>query len=457
MSVQVGAPCKWTNDSKNLILENFDAIQNSPFQVYNSSLALSPSSSWLHEYYTTNVKVVVGSARWGTCIRTVIFGDDYTRTLAHCNNAIATGFTNQDINIFDALTGSHTTVFSGHTGYIRSLAFSLDGTLLVSGAKDSTIKLWDVQTGGAVKTFNAHTELVLSVSISADNTTIASGSMYGRIHLWDIGTGQCWVIEKHKGGVNTVSFSPKNPQLLLSASEDGTMRQWGIDGHQIGPTYTGYYAAFSPDGTQFVSCTEAVVTVRDTNSGTTVAESHPANSYPKHCCFSPDGRFIAASAGHTIYLWGITGPDLHLVTTFIGHTDYITSLVFSSSLTLISASSVGDRSVKFWQISVSSADLVASDTESTLPTLAPIRSVSLQSKDGLAFSIDKVSGTQFSNFYFALLNYTDTLFSLHSPLFIAEDFVVTHPICLSYHSPLCFSSFSIHAFTGLFERTKRRL
>jgi len=27
-----------------------------------------------------------------------------------------------------------------------------------------------------------------------------------------------------------------------------------------------------------------------------------------------------------------------------------------------------------------------------------------------------LSGTQFSNFYFALLNYTDTLFSLHSPL-----------------------------------------
>ena len=68
-----------------------------------------------------------------------------------------------------------------------------------------------------------------------------------------------------------------------------------------------------------------------------------------------------------------------------------------------------------------------------------------------------MSGTQFSNFYFALLDYTDTLFSLHSPLFIAEDFVVTHPICLSYPSPLCFSSFSIHAFTGSFERTKKQL
>ena len=68
-----------------------------------------------------------------------------------------------------------------------------------------------------------------------------------------------------------------------------------------------------------------------------------------------------------------------------------------------------------------------------------------------------LSGTQFLNFYFALLDYTDTLFPLHSPLFIVEDFVVTHLICLSYHSPLCFSSFSIHAFTGSLERTKKRL
>ena len=35
-----------------------------------------------------------------------------------------------------------------------------------------------------------------------------------------------------------------------------------------------------------------------------------------------------------------------------------------------------------------------------------------------------LSGTQFSNFYFALLNYTDTTFPLHSPFVIFEDFVI---------------------------------
>jgi len=388
MCVQTGAPCKWTSDSKHFILENFDIIQNSPSQVYNFALTLCPSSSWLHEYCVANVKVVGGLSEWGACIRTVLFGNDHTETLAYCNNTIATGFTWQDIIIFDALTGSQTAVLSGHTGYVRSLAFSLDGTLLVSGSNDNTIKLWDVQTGGAVKTFCGHTNIVLSVSISADNTVIASGSEDNTICLWDIGTGQCCVIKEHKDDVNTISFSPTNPQLFLSASVDDTVRQWGIDGHQVGPTYAGSYVAFSSDGTQFVSCAWTAVTVRNTDSGATIAEFHLADGDLRHCCFSPDGRFIAASAGHTIYLWDITGPDPHLVKSFIGHTAYITSFVFSSSLTLISASDDGDGSVKFWQISASSADPAAPETESKLPTSAPIKSVSLQSKDGLAFSID---------------------------------------------------------------------
>jgi len=194
------------------------------------------------------------------------------------------------------------------------------------------------------------------------------------------------VIEEHKDDVIGVSFSPKNPQLLLSASEDGTVRQWGIDGHQIDPPYTGHCIAFSSDGAQFVLCSPTAVTVRNSDSGAIVVEFHLDNYYC--CCFSPDGRFIATSTGDTIHLWDITCPDPHLVKTLIGYAYNINNLVFSSSLTLISASGVDDGSIKFWQISTSSADQFTPDTDSTLFTSAPIRSVSLQSKDGLAFSID---------------------------------------------------------------------
>ena len=171
----------------------------------------------------------------------------------------------------------------------------------------------------------------------------------------------------------------------MSSSNDGIVQQWGIDGQQIGPAISGFHVGFSPDSTQFVSCNKRAVTIRNTGSRTAVVEFNLAKD-ASYCCFSPDGRFIAACSSHTIYLWDITGPDPCLVQTLIGHTQKVTSLVFSSSLTLISAS--GDKSVKFWQIGASSAHLAVPGTGPTPLTSAPIKSVSLQAKDGLAFSMD---------------------------------------------------------------------
>jgi WD40 repeat protein len=118
-----------------------------------------------------------------------------------------------------------------------------------------------------------------------------------------------------------------------------------------------------------------------------VAEFHMANDYARYCCFSPDGRLIAAAVGKTAYVWDITSPDPHPIETFVGHTSDITSLVFSSPSSLISASN--DKSVKFWQTGALSADLVASDLESIPFTLPPILSVSLQARAGIAVSSDE--------------------------------------------------------------------
>ena len=376
MCVQTGVPCKWTSDSKLFILETFETIQDSPSQIYYSALPHCPSSSWLHEYYSAKVKMVVGATGWGTCIRTVSCQED-PYTLAYWNNTIA-ACSDHDIIVLSALTGSLVAILSGHTDHVLSLAFSSDGVYLVSGSFDETIRLWDVQTGGVIKALYSHTKTICSVSISANNTTIASGSHDNAIRLWNIETGNCLVIEGCKGYIKTVNFSPTNPQLLLSSISNDTVQQWGINGDKIGPPITGSYAVFSPDGTQFVSSNGKTVTIRNTDSGKTVAKFNLTDNV-HHCCFSLDGRFIAVHDDHTIYLWDVSGPKPHPIQTLTGHTALISSLVFSPSFTLISASF--DRSIKFWQIGGPSADLV-------VPASARIVSVSLQTKEGLAFSID---------------------------------------------------------------------
>ena len=261
---------------------------------------------------------------------------------------------------------------------MNSLIFSSDGKSLVSGSDDNTIKLWDMQTGGVIKTFYGHTNWVRSVSISADCTMIASGSTDKTIRLWNIQTGKCHCVIKQRDIVYHVGFSPTDPQHLLSISSDEVW-QWDINGYQIPPTYCGSHVAFSLDGSQFISCYWGVATVRNSNSRETVAEFYVVNRNTYRCCFSPDGRLIAVAAGCTAYIWDITNSDPYLVETFIGHTDDIKSLAFSSPSSLISASN--DQSVKFWQIGSSPTALGGISS-------APIKSITLQARDGITITSD---------------------------------------------------------------------
>lgn len=320
---------------------------------------------------------------WGTCSRTVAL-DNNPWSLVCWEDTIAVGLQSGDIIILDAITGIHRSALSGHTDDVTSLAFSSDGKSLVSGSNDETLKLWDVQTGGVIKTFYGHTKNICSVSISPDWTIIASGSWDHTIRLWKVQTGECYCTIEQRGYVDHVRFSPVDPQHLISAS--GGVIQWlDTSGYQIEPTYNGSCVAFSADGTHFISCGEKV-TVRNSDSGVTVAEFPAPNKDINHCCFSQKGKYVAIASGTTAYIWDTTSSGPYLIETLTGHTDQITSLGFSIS-SLISTSL--DQSVKFWQISASPTEPVAINDPKHLPLAsASIKSVSLQAKDGIAISSD---------------------------------------------------------------------
>jgi WD40 repeat protein len=78
----------------------------------------------------------------------------------------------------------------GHTGAIRSVALSADGTLLVSGGLDGTVRLWNA-SGQQLATLRGHTGMVRAVASSADGQTVASGGFDGAVRLWDARTRAC--------------------------------------------------------------------------------------------------------------------------------------------------------------------------------------------------------------------------------------------------------------------------
>jgi len=381
--IQAGISCTWTNDSQRILLEYFDIIHNSPSQLYHSALPLSPSSSLLHKFYSAEfsrgVKVVKRlPEEWGVCSRTVL--SKYSPlAISYWNNTIAVGSTHRDIIILDAITGSQIAVLSGHGNQVNSVAFSPDGTLLVSGGNDRTVQLWDVQTGGVIKKFHGHNSRVCSVSISADHTMIVSGSGDHTVRLWNIQMGKCHQIIQQDFMVSCVAFSPTDPKCFISVS-GVVVQQWNTNGHKVGSMNIGHHIAFSPDGTQFILHGGTVI-VQNVNSGVTVAKFHVANIVSHPCCFSPNGRLVAVASNYDVCVWDITGSDPYLVEIFTGHTNNITSLAFSSPSTLVSASK--DQSLKFWQIGVSSTNPVVSQSTTSLALAPTIKSTALQIKDGV--------------------------------------------------------------------------
>jgi WD40 repeat protein len=71
-------------------------------------------------------------------------------------------------------------VLKGHFGSVKSVAFSNDGSRVVSGFVDCTVQIWNAMTGESEKVLGGHSDRVKSpateVMLCLGPTTVRSGS-----------------------------------------------------------------------------------------------------------------------------------------------------------------------------------------------------------------------------------------------------------------------------------------
>lgn len=78
----------------------------------------------------------------------------------------------------------------GHgTHWIRSLATGGDGNILASGGNDHAVRLWNLTDGTLLRELSGHEKHVYSVSFSPDGQTLYSGDLAGTVRQWDPSTG----------------------------------------------------------------------------------------------------------------------------------------------------------------------------------------------------------------------------------------------------------------------------
>ncbi|THH17319.1 hypothetical protein EW146_g3463 [Bondarzewia mesenterica] len=122
-------------------------------------------------------------------------------------------------------------ILKGHTGRVRSVAYSPDGKRIASGSSDETIRIWDAETGVQVGVpLVGHTDPVRSVAYSPDGKHIASGSDDRTIRIWDAKTGVQMgdPLVGHTDDVDSIAYSPDG-KCIASCSSDKTIRIWDVE------------------------------------------------------------------------------------------------------------------------------------------------------------------------------------------------------------------------------------
>jgi WD40 repeat protein len=163
-------------------------------------------------------------------------------------------------------------------------------------------------------------------------------------------------LEKHQSGITSVDFS-SNGEMLVSASEDGEINLWNLNGEKINfgkdPSSLVFSANLSPDGKKMISAgTDKTIKLWRTDrpwktdrQDFKIVGSH--DDWIKSAKFSPNGQRIAsAGLDNIVKLWDLDGQEL---IQSVKHGSTINSISFSPDSNLITSASKDGR-VRVWNL-----------------------------------------------------------------------------------------------------------
>ncbi|KIK59591.1 hypothetical protein GYMLUDRAFT_169351 [Collybiopsis luxurians FD-317 M1] len=135
----------------------------------------------------------------------------------------------------DGFPGITTTVLLGHADEVWNVEWSHDGTYLASGSKDKTAIIWyiglDSKKWEARLVLREHDFPVHSIAWSLDDTMLLTGAEH-HIKLWNAKTGTLLrSMEEHTETVTALSWLPDGSGFI-SGALDRKIIQWDAEGNK---------------------------------------------------------------------------------------------------------------------------------------------------------------------------------------------------------------------------------
>jgi WD40 repeat protein len=163
-------------------------------------------------------------------------GDVNAARFTHDGSAVVTASDDDTIKLWRASDGALLDTLTGHTDKVVALAVSLRDGALASGALDDTIKIWDLRERRMVKEIAQGTE-VMSLAFSPDGTLLVSG--VGRApfdcHVWDVASGtEIATYGGHDNIVLATAIAPDGVTAATAGGDNNEIHLWNLrDGKQL--------------------------------------------------------------------------------------------------------------------------------------------------------------------------------------------------------------------------------
>lgn len=316
------------------------------------------------------------------------------------SSKLIAGFAGGTLKIWDLCSGQSTRTWEGHNQQINHIAITPDDKKIISASDDSSVKVWDINSSNQIFSLSVHQAEINAIAVTSDSEQVILAFDDGKIEVWSLTTGACitptvlsdypfedpltnlittkdgeyiifavdtkiyvWqqsdnsvlAIEAHDGKIKNLILLPCN-NLLLSVSDDDTLKIWNLDDKTCEKTQEGIFvkdAIINPDK-------ESVILITDDDNSLRIWYWKPDKLDFFECnqksisalAITPDGkRLITASSSpvssYEIYIWDwrTRQPLIKLA----DHTDTITQLLITANNQyLVSASK--DKTIKVWKL-----------------------------------------------------------------------------------------------------------
>lgn len=291
----------------------------------------------------------------GTLLRTYQGHTGPVRTLAWSPDGkqVASGGDDGTVQVWDTNNGKTISVYHGHAQWVHAVSWSFDSKYVISVSGDREVHVSNAVTGH--KDFMCHnaSPIVIAVACSPKEGHIAVGTNTGFLHLWDATTrSELATFHAHTGRIEAVTWSPDG-KYIASAGGDHTVQVWNTTKGQHVLTYQGhtskvYTVSWSPDGLSIASAEmNGMVRIWDVHTGEDILtySDHTGSVYG--VSWSCDSRHLAsASHDHTVQVWDTRKGETLFV--FEHHEGIVHDVAWSPRDMRI-ASAGDDGTVQIWQ------------------------------------------------------------------------------------------------------------